>query len=246
MIRLGTSGFSYPDWKHLLYEGVPQRKWLEHYAQVFRTVELNATFYRLPAEKTVDRWREETPGGFLFACKGSRYLTHMKRLTDEGPGIRRFFDKVDRLKQKLGPILWQLPPTLKKANLELLESYLSRLPKGRRHVFEFRAEDWYREEVCRVLDRHGAAFCEHDLVGRLPPRTTGGFRYIRFHGAGARYSGRYKKKALEPWARDLESWSAQGRDAFVYFNNDQFGHALMDALDFSELLDQPVPLELHA
>ncbi len=245
MIWLGTSGYVYPHWARIFYQGIPQRLWLQHYARVFRTVELNNTFYRLPTPAAVDRWRQNSPAGFRFACKGSRFLTHMKRLLETGEGVTRFFDLVNRLGRKLGPILWQLPPQMKKVDTGRLENFLAHLPRHTRHVFEFRSDAWYTEDVCRVLDRHGVAFCEHDLVDRRPPRVTGGFRYVRFHGQTAKYSGRYGKRALAPWGRDLRAWSDRGAAAWVYFNNDLHGHALMDALDLSELLGEPVPLTLH-
>jgi uncharacterized protein YecE (DUF72 family) len=245
-IHLGTSGYSYAHWKRLFYEGVPTKDWLGRYASVFRTVELNNTFYRLPTPEMVDGWRRHTPPGFVFACKGSRFLTHMKRLLDEGEGIDKYFKLVSRLGKKLGPVLWQLPPQMNKADPGRLEAFLERLPAKTRYAFEFRSEAWYSHDVTRVLDRHGAAFCEHDAVRRQPPELTGGWRYLRFHGASAKYSGRYGAEALQPYARELIGWTARtGGDVFVYFNNDLQGHALMDALDFSELIGEPVALELH-
>lgn len=241
-IHLGTSGYSYAHWAKIFYAGVPQRLWLQHYSRVFRTVELNNTFYRLPRPEMVDGWRQGSPPGFVFAVKGSRYLTHMKRLLDTGEGIDKFFTVVNRLGKKLGPVLWQLPPQMKRADTGRLDNFLSALPKHAQHVFEFRAEDWYTKDVCRVLDKHGVAFCEHDNVKKKPPYLTGGFRYVRFHGTTGRYSGRYGKTALAPIVRELSRF--QGH-AWVYFNNDLHGHALMDALDFSELMGEPVPLELH-
>src|SRR5216684_1196500 len=181
-IRVGTSGYVYKHWRNLLYEGVPPSRWLERYAQVFDTVELNATFYRLPSASMVDGWRDRTPRGCLFACKGSRYLTHMKRLKDPGPGLDRYFEVVLRLGAKLGPILWQLPPQMNRADLQRLDDFLARVPRQLRHAVEFRDAAWCTDEVCEVLDRHGAAF--------------------------------------------------------VHFNNDTHGHAVRDALDLSELLDQ--------
>ena len=234
-IRVGTSGYVYAHWKHLLYEGIPAAQWLERYAQVFDTVELNATFYRLPTASMVDGWRARSPRGFLFACKGSRYLTHMKRLTDPGPGLVRYFELVLRLREKLGPILWQLPPQMSRPDAARLDAFLDRVPQQLRHAVEFRSAGWYTDEICEVLDRHGAAFCEHDLVERPPPAHTGGFRYIRFHGATGKYRGRYGRPGLRKWARDLESWSG---DAYVYFNNDLHGHAVRDALDLLELLER--------
>jgi len=234
-IRVGTSGYVYKHWRNLLYEGVPPSRWLERYAQVFDTVELNATFYRLPSASMVDGWRDRTPRGFLFACKGSRYLTHMKRLKDPGPGLDRYFEVVLRLGAKLGPILWQLPPRMNRPDLPRLDDFLARVPRQLRHAVEFRNAAWYTDEVCEVLDRHGAAFCEHDLLDRSSPAHTGGWRYVRFHGATGKYRGRYGRTALRKWARDLKAY---GRDAYVYFNNDTHGHAVRDALDLSELLDQ--------
>lgn len=239
MIHLGTSGYVYDHWRRLFYpEGLPAGRWLEHYARFFSTVELNATFYRLPTAKTVDGWREGTPRGFRFAAKGSRYLTHMKRLKDAGPGLDRYFELALRLGRKLSVVLWQLPPQMNRADPERLLRFLERLPrKGPRHAVEFRSAAWYTEEVCEVLDARGAAFCEHDLVDARPPRITGGFRYLRFHGATGKYRGRYGKRALRPFARSLAAFRG---DSYAYFNNDHFGHALRDALDLSELLGGPV------
>jgi uncharacterized protein YecE (DUF72 family) len=235
VIHVGTSGYVYAHWRHVFYpKGLPARRWLEHYSRIFPTVELNATFYRLPTASTVDGWREGTPAGFRFAAKGSRYLTHMKRLKDPGPGIERYFDLILRLGKKLSVVLWQLPPQMNKPDPERLATFLEKLPrKGLRHAVEFRSPSWYSEEICSVLDAHGAAFCEHDLVAPRPPRATGGFRYVRFHGATGKYRGRYGKRALRPFARDLARWPG---DAYVYFNNDHFGHAIRDALDLSDLL----------
>jgi uncharacterized protein YecE (DUF72 family) len=234
-IRVGTSGYMYRHWRGVLYsQGQPQGTWLERYAAVFDTVEMNATFYRLPSADSVQRWRDAVPPDFVFAVKGSRYLTHLKRLLDAEEGLRRFYDPVARFGRKLGPVLWQLPPGLK-ADADRLDRFLSRLPAGR-HVVEFRNAAWYTEEVCAVLDRHGAAFCEHDQVKEDPPRLTGTFRYVRFHGTTGRYSGRYGPAALRPRAEDYLASAARGTDVFVYFNNDVGGHAVRDALDLLALV----------
>jgi uncharacterized protein YecE (DUF72 family) len=230
----------YRHWRGLLYpERLPQRLWLERYVRFFDTVEMNATFYRLPSQETVERWRDAAPRGFVFAVKGSRYLTHLKRLLDTGDGLRKFYEPVSRFGPKLGPVLWQLPPQLK-PDLPRLDAFLARLPAGR-HAVEFRDRGWYTEETCDVLDRHAAAFCEHDNVRVDPPRLTGRFRYVRFHGTTGRYSGRYGGEALRPFAeRYLES-AARGRDVFVYFNNDIGGHAVHDALDLLALVGEERP-----
>jgi len=237
-IHLGTSGWAYPHWRRLLYpEGLPERRWLARYAEVFTTVELNATFYRLPTARSVERWRDETPTGFLFACKGSRYLTHMKRLTDVGTGLSRFFAPIRLLGPKLGPVLWQLPPVWKAPDPERLAAFLDALPGDLSHVFEFRAPGWYDERVLRVLDARGVALCEHDLLPP-PPRATGTIRYLRFHGS-REHGGRYGKAKLRPVARRLLD---EPHDAWVYFNNDLGGAALADALDLSELIGERPPL----
>ena len=239
MIHVGTSGYAYGHWRDLFYpRGLPARRWLAWYARIFATVELNATFYRLPTASAVDGWREATPPGFRFAAKGSRYLTHMKRLEDAGEGIERYFELILRLGKKLSVVLWQLPPQMNRADPDRLAQFLGRLPRKRlRPAVEFRSEAWYTKEVCDVLDAHGAAFCEHDLVARRPPRVTGGFRYLRFHGATGRYAGRYGRTGLRPFARDL---LASPHEAWVYFNNDRFGHAIEDALDLGDLLGDPL------
>lgn len=239
MIHLGTSGYVYRHWRDVFYpRELPSKRWLDHYARVFSTVELNATFYRLPTKAAVDGWREGTPRGFLFAAKGSRYLTHMKRLTDPGPGIDRYFELILRLRKKLSVVLWQLPPQMNKPDPERLARFLGLLPRphGLRHAVEFRSDAWYTDGICDVLDSFGAAFCEHDLVAAKPPRLTGGFRYLRFHGATGKYRGRYGKRALRPFAQSLRAFEG---DAYVYFNNDTFGHAIHDALDLSALLESP-------
>ena len=230
----------YRHWRGVLYPPrLAQRAWLERYASVFDTVELNATFYRLPSTDSVERWRDAVPAAFTFAVKGSRYLTHMKRLLDADEGLRRFYQPVSRFGPKLGPVLWQLP-THVKADPERLDRFLDRLPRGR-HAFEFRDPGWYSEETCAVLDRHGAAFCEHDLVDRPPPRRTGGFRYVRFHGTTGAYAGRYGSQALAPHARDYLDSAARGEDVHVYFNNDLGGHAVRDALDLRALVGEERP-----
>ena len=238
-LHIGTSGYQYRHWRGVLYpQKLPQRRWFERYQAFFDTVELNTTFYRLPRPDSVDRWREAAPRGFVFAVKGSRYLTHMKLLLDRGPGIEKFFDLAMRLGRKLGPVLWQLPPRLEPDH-DRLDGFLSALPKGIPHVVEFRHPDWYTRRTCDLLDRHGAAFCEHDNVEARPPRHTGGFRYVRFHGTTGRYSGRYGTEGLAPWARDLRRWTREA-DAYVYFNNDLGGHAVWDALELKRLVGEEV------
>lgn len=236
-VHVGTSGFVYRHWRGPFYpERLPVKHWLPYYAERFDTLELNATFYRLPSVEAAVGWREGVPRGFLYACKGSRFLTHMKRLLETGEGLKRFFTPIRRLGGKLGPVLWQLPPQMVRPDLPRLEGFLRRLPRQVRHAFEFRQATWYSEEVCDLLDRYGAAFCEHDFVRQKPPRFTGGFRYLRFHGADGRYTGRYGTQ-LRALAKELDRWRTNGGDAFVYFNNDLGCHAPQDALELKGLLD---------
>lgn len=241
-IHLGTSGWVYTHWRRLFYpEKLPGAKWLDWYARHFATVELNNTFYRLPSPEAVACWRDTTPAHFHFAVKGSRFLTHMKKLKDVGQGLDRFFERANLLGAKMGPVLWQLPPQMREPDLPRLATFLEALPRHTRYVLEFRSDAWHVEEVCDLLDRHGVAICEHDNVRRRIPRPTGGFRYVRFHGTSAQagsggYGGLYGERALRPAARSLQAWADEGRDAWVYFNNDLHGHALRDAFDLARLL----------
>ncbi len=168
----------------------------------------------------------------------------MKRLTDTTRGLDRFYERVSRLKDKLSVVLWQLPPQMKNPDAERLDNFLKAQPKGPRQAVEFRSEGWYTEEICRVLDARGAAFCEHDLVRRGVPRPTGGFRYLRFHGTAGKYLGRYGAEALAPFARELRRWRDAGRDAYVYFNNDTLGAALYDVRELARMLGTPLDLRL--
>lgn len=232
-ILVGTSGFVYSEWRGLFYPAhLAQKSWLDFYAGYFSTVEINNTFYRLPAPSAVDRWRADTPADFLFACKGSRYLTHMKRLNDTTTGLDRFFAPILRLGPKLGPVLFQLPPQMSRPDPERLATFLKALPPGPRYVFEFRSAAWYCDEILAVLDEQGVAVCEHDLLDVRPPRATGGFRYLRFHGRSG-HQGHYGLRRLAPVARSL---AASHCDAFVYFNNDGRGNAVADAFDLERLL----------
>ena len=237
MVRVGTSGYVYGDWKGIFYpKGLPACDWLKYYASKFDTVELNGTFYRLPPEGCAERWRDAVPEGFSFAAKGSRFLTHMKKLKDPLAGLGRYYERSGGLRPKLSVVLWQLPPMMSRPDLPRLDAFLAAQPKDLRHAVEFRGEAWYTPEVCDLLDKHGAAFCEHDLVAKAPPRFTGGFRYVRFHGSEPlklKYHGRYGRERLKPWAEDLSSWAG---DAYVYFNNDWHGAAIFDALDLLDLL----------
>jgi uncharacterized protein YecE (DUF72 family) len=228
-IRIGCSGWQYAHWRGLFYPtGLPQSRWLEHYAQQFDTVEVNNTFYRLPEAATFAEWRRRVPRGFEFAVKASRYLTHMKKLKDPEEPTARFFARARRLGAALGPVLYQLPPRWP-VNLERLVGFLDALPRRRRHAIEFRDPSWYRDDVLALLNRRGVALCLHDMAGSATGhRAVGPFVYARFHGV-QKYSGRYDDATLAAWAKWLAGQNRDGRPVYAYFNNDVGGHAPRDA-----------------
>jgi uncharacterized protein YecE (DUF72 family) len=239
-IRIGCSGWNYPHWRERVYpRGVPQRRWLEHYATLFDTVEVNATFYRLPTEAAVRGWVEQAPPGFLFAVKASRYLTHIRRLRDLEAGIRRFYERIEPLAQspKLGPVLWQLPPTFKRDD-ERLAGALDALPKGR-HAFEFREPSWYVDDIYALLREHGAALVIPDSA-RYPFRElvlTADWTFVRLHQGSRGRRGNYSERELEEWAKRIAGWRAGGADVYAFFNNDWEGFAVRNGLMLRELLD---------
>jgi uncharacterized protein YecE (DUF72 family) len=231
-IRIGCSGWNYKHWRNGVFypPRLPARRWLDFYARHFDTVELNNTFYRLPRREAVARWVEETPADFVFAVKMSRYITHIKRLTDLGGGIARFYERIEPLVEspKLGPVLWQLPPTFKRSDDRLAEA-LAALPPGR-HCFEFRHESWFAADVYELLRRHDVALVIGDDA-RRPWQTrelTAGWTFVRFHGGRRGARGNYSRTELEEWARQVERWLPQA-DVFLYFNNDWEGFAVKNA-----------------
>ena len=231
-VRIGCSGWNYKDWRGLVYPpGLPPRRWLEHYATLFDTVEVNNTFYRLPTRSAVAGWADGSPPGFLFAVKMSRYLTHIKRLTEVERGIELFYERLDPLVRspKLGPVLWQLPPTFKR-NDERLAATLTLLPPGR-HCFEFREPSWFVPEVYELLSAHVAALVIGDDARRpvgAHERTTA-WTFVRFHYGARGRRGNYSESELDEWAARIEKWRAAG-DVFVYFNNDWEGFAVQNGL----------------
>jgi uncharacterized protein YecE (DUF72 family) len=240
-IYVGTSGWQYADWRDRFYPpGVAQRRWLPFFSERFPCVEVNNTFYMLPKEETFDRWRQESAPGFVFAVKASRYITHIRRLRDAEEPVRRFWSHAHRLGPKLGPVLFQLPPNLK-AEPERLEAFLRVLPPAMRAAFEFRHPSWATEEVSELLDRAGAALVLADRPGaRVPPVVTGGWTYLRFH-QGSNTGPGYSRAKLRRYADRLASM--EGRDGWVFFNNDPGGAAVRDAITLTELLrDRGVPV----
>jgi uncharacterized protein YecE (DUF72 family) len=230
-IRVGTSGWNYADWRERFYpRGLPARRWLEHYARSFDTVEVNATFYRLASRDAVRGWAEQTPPGFVFSVKASRYLTHMKRLTDMERGVHRFYERIEPLIEagKLGPVLWQLPERFHRDD-ERLASALDRLPPGR-HCFEFRHGSWFHEDVCALLRERGVALVVQDHPGRpfQPHAFTADWTFLRFHHGARGRRGNYSRAELEEWAARLTGWRREV-EVIAYFNNDWEAFAVDNA-----------------
>jgi uncharacterized protein YecE (DUF72 family) len=237
-VRIGCSGWQYRDWRGRLYpEGLPQARWLERYAEELDTVEINNTFYRLPARDAVRGWVEQTPPEFILAVKSSRYLTHMKRLTDMDRGVARLLERLEPLtaSPKMGPMLWQLPGNFKRDD-ERLAFALDHLPAGR-HAFEFRHPSWFCDAVLDALRAHGVALA----IGDHPERPwqchelTADFSYVRFHYGRRGRRGNYAPSELDEWARELERL-ARRSEVFAYFNNDWEGFAVRNARGMRERL----------
>jgi uncharacterized protein YecE (DUF72 family) len=236
--HVGTSGWSYRHWRGPFYpaamgKGADQ---LRFYAERFDTVEVNGTFYRLIEVETFRRWREETPPGFLFACKGSRYLTHMKRLKDAARGVGRFFERVEALGDKLGPVVFQLPGRFK-PDRDRLAGFLQALPAGHRYAFEFRDPRWFEPEILEALRQRDVALCLCEFAGQAAPlEITADFVYIRLHGPESTYQGSYGHAALRTWTKRIRGWCGKGLDVYCYFDNDDRGFAPKNALRLRELL----------
>jgi uncharacterized protein YecE (DUF72 family) len=238
-IHVGCSGWVYKHWRGIFYpEGLPQKRWFERYAEEFDTVEINASFYRLPLASTFEGWREKAPPGFHYALKVNRFITHRKKLLDCEAEVDRFIASARPLGPKLGPLLYQLPPNLQK-NPERLDTFLARLPRDLKQVVEFRHKSWYDQEVLNILDQHGVGVVAHDMKGLVSPRwASGDIAYVRFHGAHGKYWGRYSKKALTEWAEWCIGQARQGGSVWCYFNNDIHGHAIEDARTLKSMLPE--------
>jgi uncharacterized protein YecE (DUF72 family) len=209
---------------------------LAFYSKTFDTVEINNTFYALPQEKTVQRWKEIAPDHFCFATKASRYITHVKKLNDPGPALERFFPVVENLGDKLGPILFQFPPNWK-LNLEKLQEFLPLLPVRHKYVFEFRHPTWYESSVYQLLKKFNAAFCFYDRdLAETPLEITARHIYVRLHGSGPTFGGEYQTEHLAIWVKRLLQWEQQGHEIWFYFNNDWQGFAIKNALELEAML----------
>ena len=230
-VRIGCSGWNYDDWRGRLYpEGLGKPRWLSRYAELFDTVEVNSTFYRLASRDAVARWVEDTPDDFVFAAKASRYLTHVRRLRDVGEGIRRYYERIEPLvrSSKLGPVVWQLPPNFQRDD-HALASILELLPGGR-HCFEFRHESWFSSEVYAALRSHGAALviADHPKWPFQARELTTDWTLVRMHHGHRGRRGNYSRTEIDEWARRIANWRSRA-EVLVYFNNDWEGFAVTNA-----------------
>jgi uncharacterized protein YecE (DUF72 family) len=238
-LRVGCSGWSYKDWRGGVYPAdLPPRRWLDHYQGLFDTVELNATFYRLPSKEAVDGWAGRACPGFVFAVKVGAFGSHRMKLKDAASWLPNHIDRVSRLGEHLGPNLVQLPPRWKR-NVERLDEFLTVAPTSMRWAVELREPSWLHDDVFEVLRRHRAALCIHDLLPDHPFELTTDWTYVRFHGPDALerpYHGSYGPERLRAWADRLGPILDDGHAVFAYFNNDWHGHAVTDATSLRDTL----------
>lgn len=229
--HVGCSGWIYKHWRGIVYpDGLPQRRWFEHYATLFGSVEINNTFYRLPPASTVEAWAEQAPSGFIYALKLGAFGTHRMKLRDAASWLPNHLDRAERLGPTLGPTLVQLPPRWKR-NVERLEEFFAAAPATMRWAVELREPTWLHDDVFEILRRHRAALCLHDLLADHPLVRTTDWTYLRFHGPDAlaqKYWGRYGEARLAPMADLLAAWLEEGSDVYAYFNNDHQGFAVED------------------
>ena len=235
-IRIGTSGWTYPHWQKRFYpDDWPKSRWLEYYVQHFDTVELNATFYRLPKPQTFRNWNARTPGDFLWALKANKYITHTKRLNDPEEPIERFYSAASGLEEKTGPILFQLPPSLAFED-KAFQRFCRSLKPSYRHTLEVRHPSWLCDRVYAILAQHNIAFCIADTAGRYPydEVLTADFVYVRLHGSKKLYASDYSEEELQVWAGKIKAW---GKDTYLYFDNDFSGYAVKNARRLKQILN---------
>ena len=234
---IGTSGWYYRHWYGPFYpQGLSKDKLFAYFVQHFNTVELNNTFYRLPKTSTVKDWYKKAPGAFVFAVKASRFITHIKRLANLGDSLKVFLKRAHLLKEKLGPVLYQLPPSMKKDS-KRLASFLRKLPKKEKSVIEFRHSSWLKEETFSTLKKFKVAHC---IISRphFPTvvKATADFVYIRMHGGSSLYRSNYSKAELKQYAGWIKKFLKSGLDTYIYFNNDAYGYAVKNAVALKKML----------
>ncbi len=238
---VGTSGWSYKHWRGRFYPAnAPSRQWFAYYARHFSSVEINYTFYRLPMEKTFVRWREQEPQQFVYALKAPSTITHFRKLRQPKAALDRFLERARLLGDKLGPILYQLPPNWH-CNVERLAEFLELLPDDLHHVIEFRDESWHSEEVFEVLSDKGVSLCIVSMPGfDCPEVLTGPIAYVRMHGVEVKYGDSYEDEQLQEWAKRVVGFLDGGRDTYVYFNNDAYAFAVENAWELRQLVEKMI------
>ncbi len=237
---IGTSGWFYGHWYGNFYpEKLPKDRLLQYYARFFDTVEMNNTFYHLPKENTVKLWKDKVKKEFLFSVKASRFITHIKKLKNIREPLRLFLDRADLLKRKLGPILFQLPPSFKRDD-KVLDGFFKKLPKGYDYVMEFRNESWFKKDVYEIMRKYKVAFCIASMP-KLPvvSEITAPFSYIRMHGGTELYGSNYSRDELRKWASKVKRFLREGLNVYVYFNNDAHGYAVKNALELKKIIGPP-------
>lgn len=236
-LHIGTSGWHYKHWRGPFYpESLPPAKMLGWYAERFDTVEINNSFYKVPTNEALAGWRRQTPANFCFAVKASRYITHNRKFKAAEQTVGKFVSQIRALGNRLGPILFQLPPSWN-VNLERLDEFLNNLPPRHHYVFEFRNETWNSREVFELLRSHNAALCMFELAGyQSPLELTADFAYVRLHGPENKYQGDYTEEQLRVWVERIEAWGRTLKHVFVYFDNDQAGFAAKNALELKRMV----------
>lgn len=236
-IHIGTSGWHYRHWKGTFYpDSLNPSAYLAYYQRYFDTVELNNFFYRLPAREQMQVWKDAVPAHFLYTVKANRFITHLKKLKDPVQPLINLYDRVEVLGEKAGPILFQLPPNWRYVE-DRLRAFLSQLSGDYRHVFEFRNPTWFNEAAYLLLQKHSAGLCIYDLAGFCSPfQVTAPFVYVRLHGPDGAYQGSYDEMSLFRWAESIRTWSEKALDVYCYFDNDEAGYAVRDALQLKTLI----------
>lgn len=242
-VHIGTSGFNYSHWKDGVFypKDLVQAKWLSFYASKFNSVELNVTFYRLPKRSVFGKWQSQTSRDFTFAVKGSRFITHVKKLKNVKDPVKIFFSEAQGLGQKLSVVLWQLPGNLR-VNVEKLEDLAKILSRdkvaaGVRQAFEFRHESWFCGDIYKVLKKYNFALCiAHSNAWPSVEVVTADYVYLRFHGGRILFTSNYSKKELGVWAKKINKWISEGKDVYAYFNNDAMGYAIDNARTLGRLV----------
>lgn len=246
LINIGTSGWVYKHWKGKFYpDNLAEKNYLNYYSQHFSTVEVNNSFYHLLSEKAVKNWVKSVPEDFVFVVKASRYITHMKRLKDPESSTLKFFESIKPFENKIGPILFQLPPKFA-FNKKRLEAFFQVLPEScgahcapYRYAFEFRDKSWFNDETYHILRKNNAAFCIYNLgLFQSPKEITADFAYIRLHGNYGLGSGKYNDEEINGISKDIEKFNSHGIEVFCYFNNDEAGFAIENAFDLKQKFTQ--------